>query len=49
MPTGRITLDIYQQAVGEEKREAQNRVMGMLLTENEKGAEGSNPSAPVEI
>ena len=23
--------------------------MGMLLAANEKGAEGSNPSAPVEI
>ena len=45
----RITFEIYQQSVVDEKRDAQNRVMGMLLTENEKGAEGSNPSAPVEI
>ena len=45
----RITLEIYQQRVGEEKREAQVRVMGMLLPSNAKGAEGSNPSAPSEL
>jgi integrase len=45
----RITLEIYQQSVSEEKREAQDRVMGMLLATNEKGAEGANPSAPSEI
>jgi integrase len=45
----RITLEIYQQSVGEEKREAQDRVMGMLLAANEKGAEGSNPSAPLDL
>lgn len=45
----RITLEIYQESVGEEKREAQDRVMKMLLATNEKGAEGSNPSAPLEI
>jgi integrase len=43
----RITLEIYQQSVGEEKREAQMKVMGMLLAPNRKGAEGSNPSAPL--
>lgn len=45
----RITLEIYQQSVSEEKREAHDRVMGMLLAANEKGAEGSNPSAPLEL
>jgi integrase len=44
----RITLEIYQQSVGEEKREAQDRVTGMLLAPNRKGAEGSNPSAPLK-
>jgi integrase len=43
----RITLEIDQQSVGEEKREAQMKVMGMLLGPNRKGAEGSNPSAPL--
>ncbi len=44
-----ITRKIYQQSVREEKRDAQDRVMGMLLAANEKGAEGSNPSAPLEL
>jgi integrase len=46
--SSRITLETYQQSVSEEKREAQDRVMGMLLATNEKDAEGSNPSAPLE-
>jgi integrase len=46
--SSRITLEMYQQSVSEEKREAQDRVMGMLLATNEKDAEGSNPSAPLE-
>jgi integrase len=45
----RITLEIYRQSVSEEKRDAQDRVMGLLLAANENGAEGSNPSAPLEI
>jgi integrase len=45
----RITLEIDQQSVSEEKRDAQDRVMGVLLAANENGAEGSNPSAPLEI
>lgn len=44
----RTTLEIYQQSVCSEKREAQDRVMEMLFVRNEKGAEGSNPSAPVD-
>jgi integrase len=46
--SSRITLEMYQQSVSEEKREAQDRVMGMILATNEKDAEGSNPSAPLE-
>ena len=43
----RITLEIYQQSVAAEKREAQNKVMGMLLAANDTAAQ-SNPSAPTE-
>ena len=46
---GRITLEIYQESVGEEKREAQDRVMGVLPAANENGAEGPNHSALLEI
>ena len=44
----RITLEIYQQSVCAEKREAQDRVMETLFAPNGKGAEGSNPSAPLD-
>lgn len=42
----RITLEIYQQSVAAEKRDAQNKVMGMLLAGTH--ATQSNPSAPTK-
>ena len=42
----RITLEVYQQVVGTEKRDAQQRVMEVLFVPKLKGAELQHPSAP---
>jgi integrase len=42
----RITLEIYQQSVPAEKRDAQNKVMGIVLAANQPWQ--SNPSAPTK-
>ncbi len=43
----RITLESYQQSVAAEKRDAQNKVMGVLLAAN-NATQQSNPSAPTK-
>ena len=39
----RITQDIYQQAVSQEKRDAQKLVVAGLLGAKKRGSHGSNP------
>ncbi len=42
----RITVDLYQQTVSSERREAQRRVMEVILPTTNEGAEVQHPSAP---